>query len=221
MTFKELMVKGSEAILAKSYDQAANYFESAIQLQPNSAYSHICLVMAKIQLTKDIDDYYPLLNELDFAEDLIARDVSTDSPFKFDLKAEIEFLRGRCCFFIGIRDKKYKKLATEHWRKALEINPEHDRARQFLDTYGVKTSGCFIATAAYGNYNSPEVLYLSAFRDDVLKRTHLGRKFVNLYYTVSPCLAETISKFKKLQMISRVILFRPLIFVVQKIRRSL
>ena len=39
-------------------------------------------------------------------------------------------------------------------------------------------SGCFIATAAYGNYNSPEVVYLSAFRDDVLKRTDLGRRSV-------------------------------------------
>ncbi|MCX5890527.1 MAG: hypothetical protein NTY36_13925 [Deltaproteobacteria bacterium] len=84
---------------------------------------------------------------------------------------------------------------------------------------GTRKSGCFIASATYGNYNSPEVVYLSAFRDDVLKRTKGGQWFINFYYTVSPCLAETISRFKILQMLSRVFLLRPIIFMLRQIRR--
>lgn len=55
-------------------------------------------------------------------------------------------------------------------------------------------SGCFIATACYGNYNAPEVIALRQFRDEKLLNTFFGIVFVKLYYSVSPFFAQLISK---------------------------
>ena len=50
-------------------------------------------------------------------------------------------------------------------------------------------SNCFIATAVYGNKMAPQVVTLRGFRDNVLKKSYLGRKFVTVYYKVSPPIA--------------------------------
>ena len=54
------------------------------------------------------------------------------------------------------------------------IREKHDKGR------------CFIATAAFGSYEAPEVKVLRRFRDSVLKRTETGRSFVAFYYKNSP-----------------------------------
>lgn len=52
--------------------------------------------------------------------------------------------------------------------------------------------GCFIATAAYGNYSHPTVLSLREFRDEILLTNDLGRRFVQGYYKWSPPVADWI-----------------------------
>lgn len=52
------------------------------------------------------------------------------------------------------------------------------------------TSGCYIATMAYGHYDHPQVMELRNFRDNILDKSMLGRKFINFYYCVSPFLVE-------------------------------
>ncbi|HOU36692.1 MAG TPA: hypothetical protein PK562_05425, partial [Candidatus Omnitrophota bacterium] len=52
--------------------------------------------------------------------------------------------------------------------------------------------GCFIATAAFGSYDSPEVKALRIFRDRHLLSSGWGREFVKFYYAHSPSLAEFI-----------------------------
>jgi hypothetical protein len=76
---------------------------------------------------------------------------------------------------------------------------------------------CFVATAAFGDALSPEVLYLSAFRDDVLTNSLLGRAFIRVYYSVSPPLAVVIAKSAALKSFSRLALLRPIIFVLRKL----
>ena len=69
---------------------------------------------------------------------------------------------------------------------------------------------CFVVTAACGDFNSPEVVYLSAFRDKVLDRTAFGRCLLNFYYQVSPHLTTTISKSNTLRMIVQIALTIPI-----------
>lgn len=58
---------------------------------------------------------------------------------------------------------------------------------------GSSSSGCFIATAAYGSYLHPHVRLLRKFRDEQLMTNAPGRTFVALYYRFSPPLAELVS----------------------------
>lgn len=55
-------------------------------------------------------------------------------------------------------------------------------------------SGCFVATACYGTPMAKEVRVLSSFRDEYLLNNSLGRFFVKTYYTISPVIADFISK---------------------------
>jgi hypothetical protein len=61
--------------------------------------------------------------------------------------------------------------------KAMSINPANDQ------------SGCYIATACYGDFNSPEVLFFRQYRDNVLIKNSLGKFLVRLYYIFSPKVA--------------------------------
>jgi hypothetical protein len=73
---------------------------------------------------------------------------------------------------------------------------------------------CFIATAAFGNYRAPEVILLQKFRDRFLLTNAPGRLFVDVYYRLSPSLADFISQYDSLRRATRLAL-KPLIFTIQ------
>jgi uncharacterized protein len=58
------------------------------------------------------------------------------------------------------------------------------------------SGGCYIATAVYGDYNSPEVLILRNFRDQVLSKNLIGTLFVRTYYLISPMIVRIFGKRK-------------------------
>lgn len=49
---------------------------------------------------------------------------------------------------------------------------------------------CFVAHAAYGDPNAPQVERLRAFRDGVLRRSATGRRLIRRYYDHGPALAR-------------------------------
>jgi len=65
-------------------------------------------------------------------------------------------------------------------------------------------SRCFIATAAYGTPMAEEVEVLREFRDKYLLTTPVGQALVDIYYKVSPPMAEFITEHPSLKSIVRV-----------------
>ena len=63
--------------------------------------------------------------------------------------------------------------------------------------------GGFYATAAWGTPMQDEVRHLRAFRDQYLLTNEPGRKFVEIYYTVSPPVADYIRGNETLRSVVR------------------
>lgn len=59
-----------------------------------------------------------------------------------------------------------------------------------------KPKGCYVATAVYGSYDCPEVWVLRRFRDNFLAKHWLGRRFIDVYYAVSPHAVDLFGKRK-------------------------
>jgi cold shock CspA family protein len=55
-------------------------------------------------------------------------------------------------------------------------------------------TGCFIASALYGGYESSEVRGLRRFRDELLLPSACGRAFVTFYYRFSPAVAVWLER---------------------------
>jgi len=111
--------------------------------------------------------------------------------------------------------KAYRR-AERTTRKAFqEITPQSVIAAEAVtsldESYGDQPSrrrlfhgrACFIATAAYGDPDAPEVESLRRFRDDHLLPNPVGHAFVRLYYRWSPPLARAIARRPRLRLAVR------------------
>jgi hypothetical protein len=78
--------------------------------------------------------------------------------------------------------------------------------------------GCFIATAAMGDYDHPVVMDLRMFRDNWLLKREWGVKFTNWYYTHGPKAANIIDKSTLLKKITFVTIVKPLQVITKKLR---
>lgn len=66
-----------------------------------------------------------------------------------------------------------------------------------------KSEGCYIATMVYGDYDHPKVMILRRYRDEILKKSFLGRLFIRVYYFVSPKLVSILKNCKRINSIIR------------------
>jgi len=67
-------------------------------------------------------------------------------------------------------------------------------------------SGCFIATAAYGTPQAPQIDVLRQFRDERLMTDPFGRACVKGYYALSPPIAEVVSMSETLRKAIRALI---------------
>ena len=83
---------------------------------------------------------------------------------------------------------------------SLSENPTGDSSGE---ENGAETN-CFIATATFGTPMAKEVRTLCKFRDKYLLTSAAGRIFVNLYYRLSPPIAEFIKDKPLLKTLIRI-----------------
>jgi hypothetical protein len=85
--------------------------------------------------------------------------------------------------------------------------PVSDFFQYYTASGGQERGGyCFIATAAYGSAWHPLVGSLRRFRDQVLRRTELGRDLVAFYEQWSPAMAEVLGDSAWLRIVFRMLL---------------
>lgn len=81
-----------------------------------------------------------------------------------------------------------------------------DIVKSFISAAKKKRSRCFVATSAFEVPVAYEVQYLRYYRDQVLKNSFLGRKFILFYYKVSPRIAAFLDTQQWLKPLVRAIL---------------
>ncbi len=115
-----------------------------------------------------------------------------------------------------------KQKAIENYERAMSLVGPGDKvgleSAKELELLKAKKGGCFIATACTGSADSPEVIVLSRFRDDVLARSPAGRTLISGYYRVSPIVAGVIAEHETLRRLVRHLAVRPLARLVRDVR---
>ena len=81
-----------------------------------------------------------------------------------------------------------------------------DGSYSITANFGAVRSLCFIATAAYGTPMAEEIQVLREFRDEYLLTNPLGKGLVDMYYRVSPPIAEFITEHPGVRPIVRAML---------------
>ena len=71
---------------------------------------------------------------------------------------------------------------------------------------GDDESSCFVATACHGSPAAQEVKTLCRFRDEIMMRHAVGRRFIKFYRANGPKLAEFISDKPVLKQMIRFML---------------
>lgn len=112
------------------------------------------------------------------------------------------------------------KAKLKSWRKETIAS-----IREYNSEFSAKplegdSGNCFIATAAYGSYNSSVVIELREFRDTFLQRSLVGRKFVQIYYFCSPPIAEFIKQREDLRSLTRKFLEKTILKMIHLLQNK-
>ena len=80
-----------------------------------------------------------------------------------------------------------------------DIDPQLPKI--FSELIPDESSGCYIATMAYGSYEHEKVRALRQYRDQTLSKYLFGRLFIKLYYKFSPRLVELLKDKKTINFL--------------------
>jgi hypothetical protein len=84
----------------------------------------------------------------------------------------------------------------------ITMNDDYSITANFEET-PASPFGCFVATAAYGTPMAQEIQILREFRDEYLLTNALGKALVDVYYRISPPIANFITDHPRLKPIVR------------------
>lgn len=108
--------------------------------------------------------------------------------------AQMEYILSVVEKYLKEQNPSYHPEAEERYNLDCKMNALKGRLEKLIEKEQKliedSKSGCFIATAVYGDYEAPEVLVLRSFRDNVLRQSVLGRTFIRTYYATSPRIAD-------------------------------
>lgn len=90
------------------------------------------------------------------------------------------YMRSRSVYLSHEGYQIMKKEDDENYEKIMGHPPRPQK----------KTGGCYIATICYGSDSAPEVIALKEYRDNILAYNWFGRKFIKIYYLLSPSIAK-------------------------------
>ncbi|MFN9115328.1 MAG: CFI-box-CTERM domain-containing protein [Bacteroidota bacterium] len=169
-----------------------------------------------IKFKKIENSDYELIEKLNNANDLL--------EFLIDeIKLEVNEIKQILPVLNDLRNKMaISNLGSLLSSNLEDLNAIHSKLTQLAakltayweikDPEGAKKnkSGCFIATAAMGNYDHPVVMDLRFFRDNWLLKRQWGIKFTNWYYTHGPKAANVIEKSKLLKSATFILVVKPL-----------
>jgi hypothetical protein len=85
------------------------------------------------------------------------------------------------------REKREERKRQEYWNPSQISRQGRDAKINWGDlsrsAASGKESGCFIATAVYGNESAPEVVMLRRIRDEEFSNSVFGRVLIKAYYS--------------------------------------
>ena len=100
-----------------------------------------------------------------------------------------------------------RAVRSKHGNAVTAIDETWDEQQgKMVPRKQLQSRACFIATAAYGDIDAPEVEQLRRFRDKSLMTNPVGRGFVKAYYRISPPFARLIARKPHLRMAARKVL---------------
>ena len=112
--------------------------------------------------------------------------------------------------------KRYKEATGSSIKEGKDYVEQLGEANDISSASGA--AGCFIATAAMGDYDHPVVIDLRDFRDDWLLKRNWGVKFTNWYYSHGPKAASVIEKSFFLRRLTFIFLVKPLHIITKRIK---
>lgn len=216
--FKDL---GDQALKKGEYDQALRYFDRAVFIEQKNSSGWSRKAAAEIYLQK-YDDALKSVNEairLDRknADAWFNRGLIRDKRRNYDdaIKDYDHALSYSPKHVKALNNKGTIMGQLERWeeaekcfKKVLELDPKNQDAKENLSLLadykvGKHKRRCFIATAAYGSPFDTRINILRSWRDNILIRTNIGVLFINIYYKISPPIANIIARSKMLKAIVR------------------
>lgn len=169
-----------------------------VQLQAESRVKLLDLMKLMIKIDPSVENYRVYKNAID---GLLLHSKNNQNYLESNKNNE--------ALLASIKEQKSKIE-----RQLLELSPD-ERKKYDANPNNAKKEGCFIATAAYGDYDHPKVQILRQFRDEILRRSKLGDNFIRLYYRASPNLANTIRSSNRKRAITKFLIIYPLFKLAQ------